>query len=151
MELKAPEVKGTARRDKLHAIQNSVQKRWDELKINETSRKLNADGTEREKFMVTFPYPYMNGRLHLGHAFSLTKVGILLSASVVFCVLCCLLCQILHCIHHCCTSLCSTGRVHCSLPTPSGQERHFPIRFSLHRYAYPGSCQQAASRIRGIW
>jgi len=27
----------------------------------------------RRKFMVTFPYPYMNGRLHLGHAFSLTK------------------------------------------------------------------------------
>ena len=73
-ELKAPEVKGTTRRDKLHAIQKSVQQRWDELKINETSRKLNADGTKREKFMVTFPYPYMNGRLHLGHAFSLTKV-----------------------------------------------------------------------------
>eukprot|EP01040_Poterioochromonas_malhamensis_P011908 gene11908-12993_t len=27
----------------------------------------------KEKFMVTFPYPYMNGKLHLGHAFSLTK------------------------------------------------------------------------------
>ena len=26
-----------------------------------------------KKFMVTFPYPYMNGKLHLGHAFSLTK------------------------------------------------------------------------------
>lgn len=25
------------------------------------------------KFFVTFPYPYMNGLLHLGHAFSLTK------------------------------------------------------------------------------
>ena len=24
--------------------------------------------------MATFPYPYMNGRLHLGHAFSLSKV-----------------------------------------------------------------------------
>ena len=28
---------------------------------------------DRPKFFVTFPYPYMNGRLHLGHAFSLTK------------------------------------------------------------------------------
>merc|ERR1712146_749578 len=27
----------------------------------------------REKFMCTFPYPYMNGWLHLGHAFSMSK------------------------------------------------------------------------------
>ena len=25
------------------------------------------------KYMVTFPYPYMNGYLHLGHAFSMSK------------------------------------------------------------------------------
>ena len=24
-------------------------------------------------FMATFPYPYMNGMLHLGHAFTATK------------------------------------------------------------------------------
>ena len=27
------------------------------------------------KFFGNFPYPYMNGLLHLGHAFSLSKVG----------------------------------------------------------------------------
>ena len=26
------------------------------------------------KFFGNFPYPYMNGMLHLGHAFSLSKV-----------------------------------------------------------------------------
>lgn len=26
------------------------------------------------KYLSTFPYPYMNGSLHLGHAFSISKV-----------------------------------------------------------------------------
>lgn len=35
---------------------------------------------EREKYFITFPYPYMNGRLHIGHAFTLKKVDVLARA-----------------------------------------------------------------------
>lgn len=30
-------------------------------------------GEDKKKFFCCFPYPYMNGRLHLGHTFSLSK------------------------------------------------------------------------------
>ena len=60
--------KSFARRDHLRDIEKRVQAQWEEKKVYE----VNTDPS-REKFMVTFPYPYMNGRLHLGHAFSLTK------------------------------------------------------------------------------
>jgi leucyl-tRNA synthetase len=65
--------KSFARRDHLREIEVRTQAKWAEDKVYESERKFNSDGTPREKFLVTFPYPYMNGRLHLGHAFSLTK------------------------------------------------------------------------------
>lgn len=57
-----------ARRDHLREIEIHMQAQWEASKIFEPS----VDES-KEKFMVTFPYPYMNGRLHLGHAFSVTK------------------------------------------------------------------------------
>ena len=59
----------THRRDFLRDVEISVQKKWEESAVFESD--VGEDG--RETFFVTFPYPYMNGRLHVGHAFSLTK------------------------------------------------------------------------------
>lgn len=63
--------KSTARRDRLVELQNTAQAKWDAVKAFEVDAPSGAwDGG---KYMVTFPYPYMNGKLHLGHAFSLSK------------------------------------------------------------------------------
>jgi leucyl-tRNA synthetase len=60
--------KGTAKRDALRANELRVQKLWEEAKVFEAD-----PDPSRESFLVTFPYPYSNGHLHIGHGFSLTK------------------------------------------------------------------------------
>lgn len=59
--------KGTAKRDALCAAELTIQEMWEREKVFE------CNPSSDEKFIVTFPYPYSNGHLHLGHAFSLTK------------------------------------------------------------------------------
>uniref|UniRef100_A0A8D0AXJ5 Leucine--tRNA ligase, cytoplasmic n=1 Tax=Sander lucioperca TaxID=283035 RepID=A0A8D0AXJ5_SANLU len=66
------ERKGTAKLDFLRKIELEIQEKWEKEKLmvlcseKDTTNKILL-------FFVTFPYPYMNGRLHLGHTFSLSK------------------------------------------------------------------------------
>ncbi|OMO58000.1 Aminoacyl-tRNA synthetase, class Ia [Corchorus capsularis] len=65
--------KSFARRDKLLEIESKARVQWDKNRVFE------AEAHEKppqpgEKFFGNFPFPYMNGYLHLGHAFSLSKL-----------------------------------------------------------------------------
>ena len=68
-----PAPKGTAKRDALRVNEISVQQKWETEGAFEVNPQYGDDGSKKESFMVTFPYPYSNGHLHIGHAFSLTK------------------------------------------------------------------------------
>ncbi|KAJ6711259.1 hypothetical protein OIU79_007663 [Salix purpurea] len=65
--------KSFARRDRLLEIEKKVRGWWDEKDV---FRAEPCEGTPKpgEKFFGNFPFPYMNGFLHLGHAFSLSKL-----------------------------------------------------------------------------
>mmetsp|Transcript_12919 Transcript_12919/g.27866 ORF Transcript_12919/g.27866 Transcript_12919/m.27866 type:complete len:1110 (-) Transcript_12919:141-3470(-) len=65
--------KGTAKRDALCAAEVEVQAMWEREKVFECNPSYDSSGKKDDKFITTFPYPYSNGHLHLGHAFSLTK------------------------------------------------------------------------------
>ncbi|KAH7246328.1 hypothetical protein BKA59DRAFT_556064 [Fusarium tricinctum] len=82
---KTKELKGTEKRDTLIALEKKYQKKWSEDKTFES----NAPSTDevplhsvsaaelreqQPKFFGTMAYPYMNGTLHAGHSFSVSKV-----------------------------------------------------------------------------
>jgi leucyl-tRNA synthetase len=58
----------TDRRDRLVEIESVIEKQYEVTKPYQN----NADKT-KPKYMITFPYPYMNGRLHIGHLFTILK------------------------------------------------------------------------------
>ncbi|MFQ6086760.1 MAG: leucine--tRNA ligase [Candidatus Bathyarchaeia archaeon] len=53
----------------LKQIERKWQKKWEEARIFESD-----PDPKRKKFFITFPYPYMNGPLHVGHGFTATRV-----------------------------------------------------------------------------
>lgn len=49
-----------------------VQEKWEREKVFELDAP-SENEEQKPKFLATFPYPYMNGRLHVGHVFTLSK------------------------------------------------------------------------------
>ena len=79
-EQKPEEAKGSNRLAHLREIELSRQKAWKENHVFEADAEEDWPSKydfekkkNKKKYLITFPYPYMNGRLHLGHAFSLSK------------------------------------------------------------------------------
>jgi len=68
------ERKSQVKLNTLLEIEAKAQAKWKEEKIFEEDAPPEGEHAgKKEKYLVTFPYPYMNGRLHLGHTFSLSK------------------------------------------------------------------------------
>lgn len=65
------ERKGRFKVDFLLDLEKEIQERWDKERVFEEDAPEDSENVE--KYFVNFPYPYMNGRLHLGHTFTLTK------------------------------------------------------------------------------
>ncbi|KAI5118474.1 hypothetical protein M0805_003735 [Coniferiporia weirii] len=73
----------TGKRDALKAIEHKYQQRWADERVfevdaptpEETAQLSPAEIREKwPKWFGNFPYPYMNGTLHLGHAFTVSKI-----------------------------------------------------------------------------
>ncbi|AYV81977.1 MAG: leucyl-tRNA synthetase [Homavirus sp.] len=56
----------TKKRDAIIQDELTVQNKW-------KNTTCTYDFNNNKKFFVTFPYPYMNGTLHLGHAYTISK------------------------------------------------------------------------------
>lgn len=82
---KTKELKGTEKRDTLVAWEKKIQQKWESEKLFQPDAPSTAEvplhsitpaelRKKYPKFYGTIAYPYMNGTLHVGHAFSDSKV-----------------------------------------------------------------------------
>jgi leucyl-tRNA synthetase len=77
------ELAQTGKRDHLKALEKKYQQRWESQRIFQVSAPSPSElqGLSKAEIMEkfpkwfgNFPYPYMNGSLHLGHAFTISKI-----------------------------------------------------------------------------
>ncbi|GKT99407.1 leucyl-trna cytoplasmic [Fusarium langsethiae] len=82
---KTKELKGTEKRDTLIAIEKKYQKIWEDQHVFEADSPSTNEvplhsvsaaelREQQPKFFGCMAYPYMNGTLHAGHSFSVSKV-----------------------------------------------------------------------------
>ncbi|KAK6071870.1 leucyl-tRNA synthetase [Seiridium cupressi] len=82
---KTREMKGTEKRDALIAIEKKYQQKWEEDGTFQPDAPSTKDiplhsisaaelREQHPKFFGTMAYPYMNGTLHVGHTFTLSKI-----------------------------------------------------------------------------
>lgn len=73
----------TAKRDYLQSLEKQYQDRWKSEHLFEVNAPPTSDliglspaeiAQKYPKWFGNFPYPYMNGSLHLGHAFTISKI-----------------------------------------------------------------------------
>ncbi len=61
-------------------LEKEVQAKWAEEKVFEVDPpavgSTDTTAADAGKYLATFPYPYMNGRCHIGHTFSLSKLEV---------------------------------------------------------------------------
>lgn len=77
------ERKGDFKLRQYRELEKRIQEKWEREKPfdqdapkKDQKHKAGKHKHKREKYVATFPYPYMNGRLHLGHSFTLTKAEV---------------------------------------------------------------------------
>lgn len=69
-----------ARHTRLREMEVEMQEKWAAAPFEyqsadapEDFHNMTLEEKNASKYLATFPYPYMNGYLHLGHAFSMSK------------------------------------------------------------------------------
>ncbi|KAJ3102434.1 cytosolic leucyl tRNA synthetase [Phlyctochytrium planicorne] len=65
--------KSFAKLNALQEIERNAREKWEKAKMFEIDAPEGKTNKDVPKFMATFPFPYMNGRLHIGHTFTVTK------------------------------------------------------------------------------
>ena len=62
------EIKEPARLAVLRTDEKTIQKKWADTKAHDITMDIT-----KQKYFSTFPFPYSNGRLHLGHGYTISK------------------------------------------------------------------------------